>query len=57
LQKENVVGYLRFLDLDVAEALNVLDLLDWEEKSAVSVDEFVQGMMLLKGSARRHPGR
>jgi len=52
LQKENVVGYLRFLDLDVAEALNLFDLLDWEEKGAVSVDEFVQGMMRLKGSAK-----
>lgn len=52
LRDSSVIGYLRFLDLDVGEALNLFDLLDWEEKGVVSTDDFVQGMMRLKGSAK-----
>jgi len=52
LQNESVVGYLRFLNLDISEALNLFDLLDWEEKGVVSIEDFVQGMMRLMGPAK-----
>lgn len=47
-----VQHYLKFLELDVHEARGLFQLLDVDENGKVSVDEFVIGMMRLKGVAK-----
>lgn len=47
-----VQHYLKFMELDVQEARGLFQLLDVDESGYVSVDEFVIGMMRLKGAAK-----
>ena len=51
-RNREVVAYLRFLELDVLEARGLFQLLDVEGKHVVDIDEFVVGMMRLKGTAK-----
>merc|ERR1712136_663724 len=51
-RNREVVAYLRFLELDVLEARGLFQLLDVEGKHVVDIDEFVVGMMRLKGAAK-----
>lgn len=52
LLKEEVIAYLGFMELEVIEARGLFQLLDVEEVGCVSIDEFVLGMMRLKGTAK-----
>mmetsp|Transcript_25378 Transcript_25378/g.59022 ORF Transcript_25378/g.59022 Transcript_25378/m.59022 type:complete len:679 (+) Transcript_25378:108-2144(+) len=52
LQDPKCVWALRLIDIEVAEARGLFQLLDMEEKNAVGIDEFVTGMMRLKGGAK-----
>jgi len=52
LRDSDVRAYLRFLELDVFEARGLFQMLDTQEKGVVDIDDFVVGMMRLKGAAR-----
>merc|ERR1711953_1212330 len=52
LQDHRVIAYLAALELDVAEARGLFELLDTEESNEVPVDEFVVGCFRLKGGAK-----
>jgi len=52
LQDSTVIAYLKFLELEVFEVKGLFKLLDTREKGVVDIDEFVIGMMRLKGPAR-----
>jgi len=52
LRNTEVVAYLKFLEIDIYEARGLFQLLDVDETGAVDIDEFVVGMMRLKGAAK-----
>jgi len=52
LRDRDVLAYLKFLEIDVYEARELFQLLDVDETGAVDIDEFVIGMMRLKGAAK-----
>lgn len=52
LQNNEVIAYLKFLEIDVQEARGLFQLLDVDESGCVNIDEFVFGMMRLKGAAK-----
>jgi len=52
LQDEQVMAYLKFLELDIQETRGLFQLLDVDEKDEVGIEEIVMGMMRLKGAAK-----
>jgi len=52
LQDERVKAYFAALELDMAEAQGLFELLDTEETDEVPIDEFVLGCFRLKGGAK-----
>lgn len=52
LSDERVKAYFAALELDMAEARGLFDLLDTEETDEVPIDEFVVGCFRLKGGAK-----
>lgn len=52
LSDPDVVDLLKFMELDVKDASGLFDLLDVDGNGIVDVDEFVSGLMRLKGPAR-----
>jgi len=52
LHNREVLAYLKFLEIDIYEARGLFQLLDVDETGAVEIDEFVVGMMRLKGAAK-----
>lgn len=52
LQHPKVKAYFQTLDLDVTQAHIVFELLDVDGSNQVTVDEFLEGCMRLKGQAR-----
>jgi len=52
LQDHRVIAYFAALELDVAEARGLFELLDTEELDEVPIDEFVVGCFRLKGGAK-----
>merc|ERR1712232_199969 len=52
LESTDIVAYLKTLEWDVSEARGLFQLLDCEGKLEVGIDEFVYGMMRLKGCAK-----
>jgi len=52
LQDERVTAYFAALELDMAEARGLFELLDTEETDEVPIDEFVLGCFRLKGGAK-----
>mmetsp|Transcript_22649 Transcript_22649/g.56522 ORF Transcript_22649/g.56522 Transcript_22649/m.56522 type:complete len:192 (+) Transcript_22649:2-577(+) len=52
LQNQKVKAYFQALDLDVSQAHVLFDLLDVDGSDSVTIDEFLEGCMRLKGHAR-----
>jgi len=52
LQNDEVVAHLKVLELDIFEVRGLFQLLDINQKGEVDIDEFVVGMMRLKGGAK-----
>lgn len=52
LQHRKVKAYFQALDLDVSQAHIIFDLLDIGNHDSVTIDEFVDGCLRLKGQAR-----
>mmetsp|Transcript_13554 Transcript_13554/g.30882 ORF Transcript_13554/g.30882 Transcript_13554/m.30882 type:complete len:740 (+) Transcript_13554:68-2287(+) len=52
LTDEKYIFAMRLIDIDIAEARGLFQLLDLGETGEVSIQEFVTGMMRLKGSAK-----
>lgn len=52
MQNEKVKAFFQALDLDVTQAHTVFELLDSDESNEVTVDDFIDGCMRLKGQAR-----
>lgn len=52
LKSPDVEAYLRYLGMDVYDARILFQLLDLQEKGIVNIDEFVSGVMRLKGTAK-----
>eukprot|EP00929_Paragymnodinium_shiwhaense_P009670 TRINITY_DN11392_c0_g1_i1.p1 TRINITY_DN11392_c0_g1~~TRINITY_DN11392_c0_g1_i1.p1 ORF type:complete len:891 (+),score=183.28 TRINITY_DN11392_c0_g1_i1:97-2769(+) len=52
LQDERVQAYFRSLELDVTQARALFMLLDLDDSDEVSIDEFVDGCLRLKGEAK-----
>lgn len=52
LRNPKVKAYFQALDLDVAQARVLFDMLDNDESGEVSFDEFLEGCIRLKGHAR-----
>merc|ERR1712008_522639 len=52
LNDHHVIAYFAALELDVAEARGLFELLDTEESNEVPIDEFVVGCFRLKGGAK-----
>lgn len=52
LQDPKVKAYFQALQLDVSHAHILFDLLDADDNNSVTVDEFVDGCIRLRGSAR-----
>merc|ERR1712232_863134 len=48
-----VLAYFSFLDLDVNEAEQLFNIMDVDGTKAISIDEFLAGIMRLKGGARK----
>lgn len=52
LLDERVLTYFSLLQIDIAEAKGLFQLLDVDASGSVGIDEFVMGCMRLKGAAR-----
>jgi len=52
LKHEKVKHYFQSFELDVSQARTLFKLLDLDESDDVGIDEFVEGCMRMKGSAR-----
>jgi len=52
LENPKYIWAMRLVGVDVSEARGLFQLLDINETKAVSIDEFVTGMMRLKGGAK-----
>jgi len=52
LGDEKVQAYFQSFELDVTQARTLFNLLDLDESNDVGIDEFVEGCMRMKGSAR-----
>lgn len=52
LQNDKVQAYFQSFELDVSQARTLFKLLDLDESNDVGIDEFIQGCMRMKGSAR-----
>merc|ERR1719221_138818 len=52
MQNTKIKAYFQTLDLDVSQAHLVFELLDVDNSDEVTVDEFLEGCMRLKGHAR-----
>lgn len=52
MRNERVVAYMQGYDLDVADFGAIFELMDQDGNGSVGLDEFVLGMMKLKGKAR-----
>jgi len=52
LQDKRLAAYFAALDLNVDQAWTLFKLIDREERGAVSIDEFVDGCLRLRGAAR-----
>merc|ERR1719343_1553159 len=52
MQNTKIKAYFQTLDLDVSQAHLVFELLDIDNSNEVTVDEFLEGCMRLKGHAR-----
>merc|ERR1719221_1746640 len=52
MQNTKIKAYFQTLDLDVSQAHLVFELLDVDNSNEVTVDEFLEGCMRLKGHAR-----
>mmetsp|Transcript_15531 Transcript_15531/g.35547 ORF Transcript_15531/g.35547 Transcript_15531/m.35547 type:complete len:892 (-) Transcript_15531:183-2858(-) len=52
LQDEKMVAFLKALELDIEDSWTLFKLLDQDNGGTVSVDEFVEGCLKLKGHAK-----
>merc|ERR1719221_685646 len=52
MQNTKIKAYFQTLDLDVSQAHLVFELLDADGSNEVTVEEFLEGIMRLKGGAR-----
>lgn len=52
LKDENVEAYFAVLDMNVTDALEMFKLIDTNHSKCVDIDEFVEGCLRLRGSAR-----
>eukprot|EP00971_Amphidinium_carterae_P239988 4764376-Amphidinium_carterae.1 len=52
LKEPKYIYAMRLIGLDVSEARGLFALLDVNETNAVSIEEFISGMMRLKGAAK-----
>ena len=52
MEDEAFQAYLSHLDITVADAVEMFDVLDTDNSGSVSASEFVTGCMRVKGEAR-----
>merc|ERR1711972_77013 len=52
LENQKVRAYFQTLDLDVSQAHVLFELLDADGSNSVTIDEFLDGCMRLKGQAK-----
>lgn len=52
LEKPKVRSYFEALDLDLSQAHVLFDLLDTDQSGSVTVEEFIEGCVRLRGHAR-----
>jgi hypothetical protein len=52
IQDENILTYLRALDLDIDQVRILLPLLDVDQNGEVDIEEFITGCLRLKGGAK-----
>jgi len=52
LKNERVVAYMKGYDLDISDFPTIFSLMDQDASGSIAQDEFVIGMMKLKGKAR-----
>mmetsp|Transcript_102133 Transcript_102133/g.324506 ORF Transcript_102133/g.324506 Transcript_102133/m.324506 type:complete len:691 (-) Transcript_102133:77-2149(-) len=52
LQNDKVQAYFQSFELDVTQARTLFKLLDLDESNDVGIDEFVEGCLRMKGTAR-----
>lgn len=52
LEKPEVKAYFAIMDLDVSQAHYLFALLDEDHNNSISIDEFLEGCLRLKGQAR-----
>merc|ERR1719301_105319 len=52
-QDPEVQAYYRSLELDMDECDDLFELIDIDGEGSISIDEFLQGIVRLKGGARK----
>jgi len=52
LENPSVIQHLHEVDVDVRQAENLFDILDFDESGSLNAEEFIEGLMTARGEAK-----